>query len=596
MYICTFQVFGLSLTCWVLLWTQSAGGQPHTPQAGFPWPATDGLNRTLPLADAVGPPRKDRFVGIFYFLWHQQSPHSRAAVPYDISKILTQDPQALSKPNSRLWGPLGAPHYWGQPLYGYYQSTDEWVLRRHAYLLADAGIDVLVFDTTNAVTYPRAYRALCEVFHKLRQQGESTPQITFMVNTKAGQTAEKIYHDLYEPNLYTDLWFRWKNKPLMICDPDQATPELQEFFTLRRAHWPFTMINTERAWHWEATHPQPYGYDEDPSTPEQVNVSVAQNLRRTDGKVTHMSDGNARGRSFHHGDVERTPGAIDYGHNFQEQWDHAIELDPPFVMVTGWNEWIASRFARPGKPIVFVDQYDQEHSRDIEFARQGHLDHYYYQMVANIRHYKGAARLPTSSNPLSINIAGDFKQWQHVTPEYRDHIGETIPRDYPGVGKTHHTNATGRNDLATCKVTRDEESVYFYLSATKSLQPSTGVKNLWLFIDTDQSRTTGWEGYDMVVGRDVASDGRVWLEKSVGDWEWEQVAPIELRQKNAELHLAIPISAFGNRKDSATQFDFKWVDNPQQPGNIQDYYLSGDVAPEGRFNYRASIRTSSVSP
>ena len=27
------------------------------------------------------------------------------------------------------------------------------VLRRHANLLADAGIDTLIFDTTNAVTY-----------------------------------------------------------------------------------------------------------------------------------------------------------------------------------------------------------------------------------------------------------------------------------------------------------------------------------------------------------------------------------------------------------------------------------------------------------
>ena len=31
---------------------------------------------------------------------------------------------------------------------------------------------------------------------------------------------------------------------------------------------------------------------------------------------------------------------------------------------------------------------------------------------------------------------------------------------------------------------------------------------------------------------------------------------------------------------------FKWVDNPQAPGDIMDFYLSGDVAPEGRFLYR----------
>jgi hypothetical protein len=32
--------------------------------------------------------------------------------------------------------------------------------------------------------------------------------------------------------------------------------------------------------------------------------------------------------------------------------------------------------------------------------------------------------------------------------------------------------------------------------------------------------------------------------------------------------------------------DFKWADNIQRPGDIMDFYLSGDVAPEGRFRFR----------
>jgi len=43
------------------------------------------------------------------------------------------------------------------------------------------------------------------------------------------------------------------------------------------------MINTPYAWHWEATYPQVYGYTDDPNQHEQVNVSVAQNLRQSDG-------------------------------------------------------------------------------------------------------------------------------------------------------------------------------------------------------------------------------------------------------------------------------------------------------------------------
>ena len=92
-------------------------------------------------------------------------------------------------------------HYWAEPLYGYYFSADPWVLRRHAQLLSAAGIDVLIFDTTNAVTYPEVYRQLCDVFEDVRKSGGRTPRIAFMVNTQAGKTADRIYKDLYEPGL-----------------------------------------------------------------------------------------------------------------------------------------------------------------------------------------------------------------------------------------------------------------------------------------------------------------------------------------------------------------------------------------------------------
>ena len=32
-------------------------------------------------------------------------------------------------------------------------------------------------------------------------------------------------------------------------------------------------------------------------------------------------------------------------------------------------------------------------------------------------------------------------------------------------------------------------------------------------------------------------------------------------------------------------FEFKWADNMQDEGNPMDFYVSGDVAPSGRFNY-----------
>jgi hypothetical protein len=32
--------------------------------------------------------------------------------------------------------------------------------------------------------------------------------------------------------------------------------------------------------------------------------------------------------------------------------------------------------------------------------------------------------------------------------------------------------------------------------------------------------------------------------------------------------------------------DFKWLDNTQRPGDVMDFYISGDVAPEARYKFR----------
>jgi hypothetical protein len=578
----------------LLIWSDVAtAGEALAPTSmtTAPWPATDGLGRAVPIAGdpGISGPRADRFVGIFYFLWHNDRGGKRpdGNGPYDISRIFARDPDALRHPESKLWGAFGQFHYWSQPLYGYYLSNDPWVIRKHAQLLSAAGVDTLIFDATNVETYPTSYLAICQVFQSIREAGGKTPSISFMVNTEAKITADRLFSDLYKPGKYRELWFTWRGKPLMICDPGLASAEVREFFTLRRAHWPFTLVNTQNAWHWEATYPQPYGYTDEPTKAEQVNVSVAQNLRAADGQVTNMSEGNARGRSFHDGARDRTPGAIDRGGNFGEQWKRVFELDPPFVMITGWNEWIAGRYNAPGRPIVFVDQFDQEFSRDIEPMKGGHFDNYYYQMVAGIRRYKGVPPIPTGSPAKSIRIDGDFGQWKDVTPEFQDDLFDTTHRDFDGTGGTHHTNRSGRNDLAAFKVAQDGRAISFYARTREALTPATEPGWMWLLLDIDQNPKTGWLGFDFIVNRSVDSSGSTWLEKNDGGWKWTRVAKVPLRADGKELHLAIPRSALGDPDGSKIRaFDFQWADHLQRPGEADDIYVSGDVAPEGRFRFR----------
>ena len=584
------RIFWMTLLMAFARWVEvRSEEQTPTPLPVAPWPATDGLHRSLPMAGAVPAPRPERFVGMFYFLWHdnRQGRRPEGDGPFDVAKILAADPTAAQKPTSPPWGPMGLYHYWSEPLYGYYLSDDRWVIRRHAHLLAAAGIDVLIFDATNVQTYPKMYTALCEVFQEIRASGGQTPAIAFMVNTKAGATARKLYDDLYQPGRFRDLWFNWQGRPLLICDPKEADPDVRGFFTLRGAHWPFTMENTANAWHWEATYPQPYGYTDDPSKPEQVDVAVAQNLRVKDGKVTNMSSGNARGRSFHDGVRDTSPGAVDQGGNFAEQWRRAIELDPPFVLVTGWNEWIAGRYERPGEPLAFVDQYDREYSRDIEPMRGGHGDAYYYQLVANVRRYKGVKALTPASPPLSIPRDAKLDAWADVKPTYTDGRGENLHRDHDGAGGTHYVNDSGRADLAQFKVARDAQNLDFLIETNVTDRAPANGQTTWLLIDADQNPETGWEGFDYIINREKMTDETAWVERNRGGWQWEKVARVSRLGQDGWFHLVIPRTALGLADgNGVVKIDFKWADNLPESPSILDFYSQGDVAPEGRFKFR----------
>lgn len=556
-------------------------GAVHSQSAAPPHlHGTDALGRTMPLPGEVRPFQADRHVGVFYFLW------LRLNQVHDNTQILQANPDASKTNASPPWGPKNAFHFWGEPMYGYYRSEDPWVLRRHAALLSDAGVDFLIFDTTNSLIYEKVVMNLCRVFDEQRRLGEHVPQFTFMVNSNAGRTAQKIYELLYRPRRYPELWYRWQGKPLLICDPEKASDAVKAFFTLRKAHWPFELVNTKNAWHWEATYPQVYSYDDDPNKPEQVNVSVGQNLHQETGKVAMMSSGRARGRSYHKGRQSTRPQAYLYGFNFEEQWGRAFELDPQVVFLTGWNEWIAMQLNKKdsGGPI-FCDQYDLEMSRDMEMMKGGYGDNYYMQMAANIRKYKGMTPPAATAKGKTIDIGGSFRQWKDVAPIYRDHALDTLPRDHKGCGKYRYINRTGRNDLRVLKVTHSRNKLHFYARTTADISPHTDPNWMWLLIDVKGKDRLNWEGFNFLVNHQAADATHTSLAVCTGGWNWKPVAEIDMRVAGNQMQLVITKALLGIQGNRFT-LEFKWIDNCQQPGNILDGYLNGDTAPEGRFRYR----------
>ena len=550
------------------------------------WAATDALGRTLPVGDQVRAPQKGKIAAMFYYIWQ-----GNGDGPHDISKALAADP------NNPQLGGRPSFHWWGEPEAGYFQSSDPWVIRRNLSMLSDAGIDVIFFDVTNAFTYLDTVKVLCQTAMEMRAQGNPTPQIGFLTNAHAGVTQTELYNEFYAPGLYRELWFMWDGKPLLMGDVNAQledkspmSEEIKNFFSWRKS-WAWSDPN---GWYGDGKGKWPW-LD---NTPQQPGLSPTGALEQIVVETAQHPTSN-KGKSFHDG-VEPPLNEValtaqtDQGLYFAEQWKRALEVDPPLIFVTQWNEWIAQRFiaGQDGNPgflghptkagdSFFVDVYNAEFNRDIEPMRGGWGDNYYYQLVDGLRRFKGARPLPTASGPRNIKMNGDFKAWSVVGPEYRDTIGDTMHRDHRGYTKElHYVNTSGRNDIILAKVARDAANIYFYVQTADTLTPRTDPNWMMLFVDSDANSQTGWHGYDLRV-----KGGNV--EHFAGG-VWENAGQIEMTVGAREVELALP-RRFVARTGGDLIFDFKWVDNAD-PDQIDTWFTDGDSAPNRRFNYRFVAR------
>ena len=81
------------------------------------WAATDALGRKVRSYDEAPAKRDGKFVGIFYWTWHNNH-HNPADTIRNISEIVRQYPEAMSDYNHPAWGPKKPYYfYWEQPLY-----------------------------------------------------------------------------------------------------------------------------------------------------------------------------------------------------------------------------------------------------------------------------------------------------------------------------------------------------------------------------------------------------------------------------------------------------------------------------------------------
>jgi hypothetical protein len=378
------------------------------------WVATDALGRSMPDMDAVGAVKTDqrRVVGIFYITWHDDGKAGLKA-PYsgDVTKALSQDASARLNGQHPLWKENS--YHWGEPEDGYFLSKDEYVIRKDMSMLADAGVDVLVMDVTNAVRYWSEWDVLFSVMQQMRAEGNKTPQFCFWAfNGPVITVVQDLFEKIYKLNKYRDLWFYWDGKPLLLYnakpvfdangggvknpnpnyDPDanasprnphfgnqdytsefynDYTAEVKDFFTLRNMWWGYyewageRFVGTEDNWS--------FGYDlgdrrvrnmpvEDlPSThrgiKEEAAVTPAQHPVSIVGKSWTRDREEPPLNEYDMPIEARVPwlgttvkNPAGYGIYFQDRWDEALQANPQFLYLNDWNEWTAGKYVSGKAP------------------------------------------------------------------------------------------------------------------------------------------------------------------------------------------------------------------------------------------------------
>lgn len=515
---------------------------------------------------------ENRDVGLFYFLWLG----AHASGIYDVDDLLENNPDALWSVDDPA-SPVNAYHFWGEPLYGYYNSSDPWVLTRHVELFVAAGIDFLVFDTTNAVIYDGVVKELLRILDKYQRQGFDVPKVAFMTNSSSRNTVVSIYNYFYADNAldrYPDLWYSPSGKPMIIGDETKfdenvaADKACLEFFDMRAAQWPDAFVQDEERFPWMS-----WFYPQNNHNGV-MSVSVAQHVA---GRMS-LQDSNW-GRGYSQKLFENDGEGALVGVNYQFQWDTVFAAnasskaaDVSTVFITGWNEWIAIKFKEGAKGVYFVDLFNMEYSRDLEMMKDGYGDNYYLQTGRNAKKYRYEAAKPYK---LAVNspASADDTAWESVRG-YKDFEGDAMERDYRGyINSVRYADETNRNDIVETKVTHDKNNLYIRVQTAEDISAyaddDEGWMNIWLATEKNG-------GFDFVINREYGK-----LSK-LSNGVYVAVADAAVTAEGKVMTVTVPLSALGQSDKPALRIR---VSDNVDASDRMNFYIQGDSAPIGEQGY-----------
>lgn len=603
---------------------------PTKPQP-FTWAACNSIGSGVnidPQTSGYRSTQTGKKVGMFYFVWHgchgyesapsgsaygQWAAPATSSNPRNIQDMLGAGNYAYNAGLS--YGPEQSAHFWGQPYIGYYIQKDHWVYRKHAQMLSDAGVDFIALDLTNGYAYIDVIEQLCYVFRAVRNEGNNTPQLTFMLNKDAnlGDIVALLDQRIYPT--YSDLWFQLDGKPLILADGNSSQlAGYRSRYTFRKCwylwneNWGEHNIDNIQTdwwgdgtnkWYWGSlynggsVYPVGNGNEQAavmPATHPVANIGRSYSPKTFASHEAMLTDQYAKDPS--------------QGTYFKAQFNAAFKQDPRILFFTGWNEWVAQKYPSSTTPYMcgtripsgspqFVDLYNHEFSRDLEPVAGSFGDIYYYYTADFIRKFKGVDELPQYHNYHEIVIDASFSDWSDevVKSGYVDDSGDNAHQSWYRWGnpsKTSLTNNTGRNDLIVSKITTDGSSAFFYLKTNVQWNwgGSPFGSGLRLFIRSGVPQKS-WEGFNYMV---EISGSTATLFISNGGWDWTAVQGVQLAVANDDRHLemSVPLSSLGIADPDEFSLDFKWTDNVDltHSDGIQRCMRDGDSAPNGRFRYR----------
>lgn len=572
--------------------------------------SVDDLGRVL---RSAGSQLEDKSVGIFYTQANGFHAGNISGI-YDVSKIMAEYGADIIFHEDTPISPNNTEHWWGEPLYGYYKSTDIYVIKNHVNQFTAAGIDYIVMDCTNGWMYNDALKSTMEYITELRQDGWDAPQVVLYIHSLNNKTVREAYKDIYSLTEYKDSWYMKDGKPVIIAytdtekdiaeasgrgvtdfsssDFEPLSQEILDFFYFVEPRWPDDYLregwpqydpNKDSGYCWiEWTQPLPV---RDTSLGTFMNAAVASHPE-IPFSFSITRGANNWSRAYDPVLGKEAENGVMEGTYFQACWDQIIEESPDTVFLVAWNFWTAIKQSYMGE-YMLCDTATLEYSLSIEMANGTYGDNYYLQMIENMRDYKFTGEAQ-AYEAQTIDISGSYEQWYDVSAVYRQMGKKAIRR----VGASVDNSITYRtsypdNNIQEVRIAHDDSNIYFMIRTEEAISARNEADN-WmnLFIGTGEPSAKGWNGYEYVLNRS-GSDTATDIVKLNADFTGEVVGQAEMKINENFMFISVPRELIGmNQQDS---FYFKMADSVAEMDDIMDYYVTGSVLPLGRLSYEYNM-------